>query len=93
MKPTERKTIYREDITLVLFQPPLELEQLLSIAQFTGSFVTQAKSNSKLPGTAELLLNSERPTVERLERLSPIFAWMNVRAVGQVKAMVKFHAR
>jgi hypothetical protein len=93
VKLSERKSVQRKNVTIILVEPLAETREPGGIAQFARRQIAQAKSNGIGRTRANPLANRQSIFFERIERLLPILAPMNVRAVGEMQSVIELHPR
>src|SRR5206468_1360504 len=85
------KAVNGENITPVLAEPALKLQERGPVAEFARGLVAQTKANRIRLVRADALPYAQRISFKRIECFRPRLAAMNVRAIGQVQAVVQFH--
>src|SRR5579871_3049433 len=91
METAVGKSIDRENVAIVLREPVLELFQCRGVAQFARGLIAQAQAYGVRFVRADALTDSERMGLQRLKSFGPILAAMDVRAIGEVQAVVQLH--
>ena len=88
MKLAEGKTIDRENVTILLREPTLKGQQRGGFAQLVRGPVAQAQADGeRLLGTNPLA-HREGMALQRVKRLAPGLAAMNVGAISQVQTVI-----
>src|SRR6266542_3051814 len=85
------KSVDRENVAVVLVEPFPEGEQRRGAREFARGLIAQAQSDRVRFVRTYPVTHRQRETLKIVERLSPRFAAMNVRAVGEVNAVTEFH--
>ena len=80
-----------EDITILVCQPLLEHLQYRRLTQFAGRHLTQPQSDCVRAPAPHPIAHSQYIGFQRIKRLRPILATMDIRAVGQMQSVLQFH--
>src|SRR3989442_11703411 len=86
------KSVNREDVTILPFQPFLKGQQGGGIAQPARRLRPQTQADGVGLAARHPVADGQGVGLQRLEGLRPVLASVNVRAVGQMQAVVQFHA-
>ena len=87
-----RESVDCKNVTVFLFQPFLEREQLLRFRKFARSLVTQPQADGVSAFRADAIAHSERVAFESIPGFRPALAAMDIGAIGQMQAMRQLHA-
>jgi hypothetical protein len=91
VETSEGKTIDRKNVTTVLLEPALKFQQRPRRPQFVSRLIAEPQTDGiRLPRT-DPLPHGQGVGLERLESFTPIFAAMDICAIGQVQAVIKLH--
>ncbi len=93
VEPAVGKSIDGENVTIILAQPALKVEQPGMAAQFHRRVVAQAQADRKRLVRTNPFPHGQHVRLERMKRLGPGLAAMDVRAVGEVEMVVQLHVR
>jgi hypothetical protein len=85
------KSIDRKNVTVILIQPFTKISQRRWMGELSRSEIAETEANGVGIVGTDFLPNSQRIGFERIKGLLPVFSPMDVRAVGQVQAMIEFH--
>ena len=91
MEIAEGKTVDGEDITILVCQPLLERPQYRRLTQLAGRHLTQPQSACVRAPAPHPIAHSQYIGFQRIKRLRPILATMDIRAVGQMQSVLQFH--
>jgi hypothetical protein len=91
MKLTERKSVNRENVTLVLPQPTAKGFERPRLAQLARGEIAQTQADSIRTVGTNSLLYKESILFERREGFRPIFTTMNICAVSEMEVIFKSH--
>ncbi len=88
MKLAVGKAVYRENVTILLRQPALKSQQRGGLAQLVRGPVAQAQADGKRLLGTNPLAHREGMALQRVKRLAPGLAAMNVGAISQVQTVI-----
>ncbi len=85
------KSVDGKNVAAVTIQPLLEGDQRLRLGELAGGLVAQAEADAERFARAHALADGEGVLLEAAESFPPVFTAMDVRAVGEMEAVVEFH--
>ena len=65
-----------------------EIVQRPRLAQLPRGSRAESQADGILAFRLDPFLDSKRMAIQRIESLRPIFAWMNIGAVGEVQSVI-----
>src|SRR6185503_17630569 len=87
------KSVYCEDITMLLTEPALKFQQSRAVAQLLSRAIAQSQTDPiRLLGT-DAFPHGHGMRFQRAKCLRPGLAAMDIRAVGEVDVVIQFHPR
>ena len=93
MKPAIREAIDREDVTIVLFKPTLEIEQGAGLAEGQGGAMAQTQADGKRVVRTNAFPDRQGMIFNGIKGFPPGFPAMNIGAIRQMEAVVQDHGR